>query len=156
MRRKHISMWIGLLFLTVALGAASRVRGQESTPNRDHQQPTTRQFTARDIGRSYGFTCTGSSAGQPFAQVGQVSCDGIKTCKATGIVNVNGDKVVSSLVGDYSVDPDGLGFITYDVRIGDAFVGKLPIQFVLLRDGREIRGLPLIPGNAVICDLREQ
>ena len=92
----------------------------------------------------------------PFAQLGNVSCDGIDTCKATGFTNLDGVKGISTLVGKYTVASDGLGFITYDVSVGGAVVAQLPIEFVLINGGREIQGLPIVPGYSVLCDLKEQ
>ena len=156
MSKLHFAGRIGLLVLAIALSAGSNVLGQNESQERRSKQSGSPLFTARDIGRSYGFTCTGTASGAPVAQLGQVSCDGIDTCTATGFVNLNGIAGVSMLVGKYSVDNNGLGFITYDVSVGGVVVSQLPIEFVVLRGGKEIRGLPLLPGDSVLCELKEQ
>jgi hypothetical protein len=152
----HLPPRVGLVVLVMALGATLNVLGQEERSERGSKDSASPPFTAQDIRRSYGFTCTGTASGVAVAQLGQVSCDGIDTCTATGFVNLDGVAGVSTLVGKYTVDNNGLGFITYDVSVGGAVVGQLPIEFVLIRGGKEIRGLPLLPGYSVLCELKEQ
>ena len=110
----------------------------------------------RDLNRSYGFSCSGTASGAPFTQIGQVTCDGKDTCAGTGIVNAGGVAGVSTVVGHFTLDPNGIGFINYDVSVGGVVVGHLPIQFVVIDDGKEIRGLPLVPDYNVLCVLKEQ
>ena len=144
------------LLVAIALGTAPSMSGHGKNSDRDDKQPSSPQFSARDIRRTYGFTCSGTASGMPFAQLGTVSCDGIDTCRATGLTNQDGVKAISTLVGKYTVDGNGLGFITYDVSVGGVVVGQLPIEFVLINGGREIRGLPIVPGFSVVCELKEQ
>ena len=110
----------------------------------------------RDLNRSYGFSCSGTASGAPFTQIGQVTCDGRDTCAGTGIMNVGGVALVSTVVGHFTLDTNGIGFINYDVSMGGTFAYHLPIQFVVIDDGKEIRGLPIVPGYDVLCDLKEQ
>lgn len=117
------------------------------------------RFTARDVKRSYGYSCLGAVAGVPFAQVGQVSCDGKDTCTGTGTISQGpGAPVLTYVTGKYTVDPNGIGLVTYDVMPTPTgpVLFQLPIRFALIDGGREIRGFPLVPGYAVICDLKEQ
>jgi len=155
-RRPAARIGVLLLLSVVALSAVSSARGRDDKQRRGPEDSRMPQFTARDIRRSYGFVCTGTNSGAAFAQLGQVSCDGIDTCTATGFMNANGVAVESKLVGKYTLDSNGLGFVTYDVSVGGMSAGVLPIQFVVMRGGREIRGLPIVPGYSVLCDLREQ
>ncbi|HEX2799704.1 MAG TPA: hypothetical protein VHQ44_08530, partial [Thermoanaerobaculia bacterium] len=97
---------MGVLLLAATVGSAAAARADDGHSGQPH-------FTARDIKGSYGFTCSGTAFGAPFAQLGQVSCDGRDTCAGTGVVNVNGVRAFSSLVGTYTVKSNGLGFITY-------------------------------------------
>src|SRR5262249_15216425 len=145
-----------LLLSVVALSVAPSARGSDDKERGGPNASRMPQFTARDIRRSYGFVCTGTASGAPFAQLGQVSCDGIDTCTATGFMNLNGVAGESKLVGKYTLDSNGLGFVTYDVSVGGTVVGELPIKFVVMRGGREIRGLPIVPGYSVLCELKEQ
>jgi len=139
----------GVLLLAATVGSAAAARANDAHFPQPH-------FTARDINRAYGFTCSGTAFGAPFEQIGQVSCDGRETCAGTGVVNANGVAAFSSLVGTYTVDKNGLGFITYTVNDGVNAPYPLPIHFVIMDGGREIRGLPTVAGFAVLCDLKEQ
>ena len=125
------------------------------------------QITARDLNRSYGFTCLGQAplpgpvagAPVPFAQLGQVTCDGRDTCTGSGYVAQGpGEPVLTFVTGKYTVAPNGLGQVLYHVSFapGAPPVFDLPIRFVVMDDGREVRGLPTLPGFAVICELKEQ
>jgi hypothetical protein len=156
MPHAHITASVAVLAAAVALIAAPTVFGHDKNSNRDDKQPSPPHFSARDTRRTYGFTCSGTASGMPFAQLGVVSCDGIDTCKATGITNQHGKPDITTLVGKYTIDSDGLGFINYDVSVGGVVVGQLPIEFVLIDGGREVRGLPLVPGFSVLCELKEQ
>lgn len=133
---------ISLLFLSVLLAMATAAQAGDIKP--------------KDLKRSYGFSCSGTASGEPFAQIGQVACDGRDTCAGTGITNANGVAAVVTLVGHFTLGTNGIGFINYDVSVGGTVVAHLPIQFVVLDEGREIRGLPLVPDYAVICNLKEQ
>ena len=71
-------------------------------------------------------------------------------------MNFGGVAAVSTLVGHFTLNANGIGFITYDVDAGGGIHYPLPIQFVVVDGGREIRGLPIVPGYDVICTLKEQ
>ena len=95
----------------------------------------------------------------PFAQLGQVTCDGRDTCTGTGPLSQGAAApVFYYLTANYSVESNGIGLVTY--KVSETQNGKmlftLPIRFVLINDGRELRGFPLPAGFAVICDLKEQ
>lgn len=142
---------LGLVLLAAA-AAAPVARGQEKQSDSPH-------FTARNIRRSYGYSCLGAVNGVHFAQIGQVSCDGRDTCTGTGTVSTGpGEPLLTYVTGKYTVDPDGIGLVTYDVMPTPTgpVLFQLPIRFVLIDGGREIRGFPLVAGYAVICDLKEQ
>jgi hypothetical protein len=111
--------------------------------------------TSKDIDRSYGFTCSGTTATGPVTQIGQVSCESRNdTCSATFIQNVGGTEVTFPASGAFTLDKNtGLGFITYDVGPGLFF---LPVRFVVLENGKEIRGMPIVPDYNVLCELKAQ
>jgi hypothetical protein len=144
------------VLVVLALGMATSLSGADRNSDRDDSQPASPHFSARDIRRTYGFSCSGTAFGAPYAQLGIASCDGIDTCRATGFTNQDGVESVSTLVGKYTLDRDGLGFVTYDVSVGGVVVGQLPIQFVAINGGREIRGLAMVAGFSVLCELKEQ
>ena len=139
---------MGILALAATVGPAV-ARADDGHSGRPH-------FTARDINRSYGYSCLGVVWGVPFAQLGQVTCDGRDTCTGTATLsNGTAAPLFRFLTGKYSIAPNGIGSVTYDVTGGTEPV-QLPIQFVLINGGREIRGFPMLPGFAVICELKEQ
>ncbi|MEO8191794.1 MAG: hypothetical protein ABI682_15780 [Acidobacteriota bacterium] len=140
----------------VLLAAAAAVPAASGDEKHSDQR-----FTARDVRRSYGYSCLGAVNGVPFAQIGQVSCDGKDTCTGTGTISTGpgGPPLLTYVTGKYTVDPNGVGLVTYNISLtpgGPPFPDPLPIRFVLIDGGRELRGFPLVPGYAVICDLKEQ
>jgi hypothetical protein len=155
--RSQYRLWI--LLLTVTVGSAAAVRADDGHSGHPH-------FTARDINRSYGFSCSGTIVAParlpspeflgPFAQVGQVSCDGRNTCSGTSRASFNGIIVSASVTGPYTVNSNGTGTVTYTVAEFPPPDNVLPIFFVITHDGRGIKGLPTLPGYAVTCDLKEQ
>ncbi len=148
---------VGLVLLAAA-AAAQGVSAEERHSEGQH-------FTARDIKRSYGYSCSGTVAASPvlppsflgpFAQIGQVSCDGRDTCSGTSTVSFNGNIFAGTISGPYTVKPNGEGDVTYTVKIPGFPDSLLPIHFVIYLDGRGIKGLPVGAGNIVTCDLKEQ
>jgi hypothetical protein len=119
------------------------------------------RFSARDVKRSYGYSCLGAVNDVHFAQIGQVSCDGKDTCTGNGTISTGpgGPPLVTYVTGKYTVEPNGIGLVTYFISLspgGPTLPDPFPIRFVLIDGGRELRGFPLVPGYAVICDLKEQ
>jgi hypothetical protein len=111
-------------------------------------------ITPKDIDRSYGFTCSGTAAGAPVTQIGQVTCESKHdTCAATFIQNNGGVELTLTAAGSFTLNKNGLGFITYDVGPG---LFSLPIRFVVVENGREIHGMPIVPGYNVLCELKAQ
>jgi len=111
-------------------------------------------ITPKDLDRSYGFTCSGTAAGAPLTQIGQVTCESKhNTCDSTLILNNGGVEVALKAPGSFTLDKNGLGFITYDVGPG---LFSLPIRFVVVNNGREIHGMPIVPGYNVLCELKAQ
>jgi hypothetical protein len=110
----------------------------------------------KDLKRSYAAACLGTTATGPFAQIGQVDCDGKDTCVGTLVVNGgDGIALTANILGHFTLGSNGVGFILYQVSgLGPTF--PLPIQFVVQDGGREIRGMPLVAGYNVICELKEQ
>jgi hypothetical protein len=137
---------ISLLFLGALLAMVTSAQAGDS-------------IKPKDLKRSYGFSCSGTASSDPFipfTEIGQVNCDGRDTCAGTAIMNSPTGAFVTTVLGHFTLDPNGIGFITYDVSAGGHVLYQLPIQFVVLDGGREIRGLPIVPGFDVICNLKEQ
>ena len=131
---------IGILLIVTALVASAPLRAGS--------------ITDKDIDRSYGFTCSGTTP-DPLAQIGQVTCESKNdTCSGTFFINQGGVEVMLTASGPFTLDhATGVGFITYDVGPGLFF---LPIRFVVMENGKEIRGMPIVPGYNVICTLKAQ
>ena len=140
----------GLILLAVTIGSVTAVRAQEP------------QFRARDIKGSYGYSCSGVVVESdvlpvgPFAQVGQVSCDGVQTCEGTATGSFAGLILPVALTGTYTVNPNGTGSALYDLTVAGQPAGQLPIDFVITEKGRGIKGLPTTSGFAITCDLKTQ
>ena len=75
------------------------------------------RFKASSIKGDYGFTCTGTVNGNPFAGIGQVSCDGRSTCWGAGTLNPNGISLPWTFIGSYTLGADGRGQVTYDQTV---------------------------------------
>lgn len=140
------------LFLFVAAAAVPAAFAEDK-----HSEE--QRFTARDVKGSFGYSCLGAVNETPFAQLGQVSCDGRDTCTGNATVsNGAGAPLLTYVTGKYTVERNGIGLVTYDVMPTPTgpVLFQLPIRFVLMDGGREVRGFPLLPGYAVICELKEQ
>ena len=152
---------LGVLLLAVTVGSVATARAQEEA-GKSGDRLKAREFKARDIKRNYGFSCSGAVVSSevlppgPFAQVGQVFCDGIDTCTGTAMASFAGLVLPAELTGIYTVNPNGTGFVTYDLTVGGQPAGQLPISFVITNDGRGIKGLPTTSGFAITCDLQAQ
>jgi hypothetical protein len=111
-------------------------------------------ITPNDVDRAYGFTCSGTAAGAPFTQIGQVTCESKhSTCAATFFQNIGGVEITLKAAGPFTLDKNGVGFIIYDVGPGRF---SLPIRFVVVDNGREVHGMPIVPGYDVLCELKAQ
>jgi hypothetical protein len=147
---------MGVLLLAAMVGSAAAARADDGHFGHPH-------FTARDINRSYGYSCSGTIVAPapsaflgPFAQIGQVSCDGRDTCSGPFTVNFNGNIFSGTASGPYTVKGNGEGDVKYTVKVPGFADSLLPIHFVIVDDGRGIRGLPTTAGYIVTCDLKEQ
>jgi hypothetical protein len=154
--RRGLRLGVVLLAVTVGSMAAARADESEGKARQSHFRP-------RDIKGPYGFSCSGAVVASdvlpvgPAALVGQVSCDGVETCSGTSMASFNGIIFPPlELTGIYTVNPNGTGFITYDLTIGGEPAGQLPIQFVITEGGRGIKGLPVNDGFVFTCDLKTQ
>jgi hypothetical protein len=147
----------GAILLAITVGSVTGALAQEGEGKSGHPK-----FDAGDVKHAYGFSCSGTVIASdvlptgPFAQVGQVTCDGIDTCTGTALASFNGFIVAAEVNGTYTVNSDGTGSVTYDLTIGGEPAGQLPIYFVITDKGRGIKGLPTTPGFAVTCDLKVQ
>jgi hypothetical protein len=130
--------WLMLIACTLLVSAA------------EAQECTFRTTNAR-----YATTCQGfvsPAAGDPlapFSLLGTCKGDanGFFTC--TGTQSFDGTVVPAVDDGQSIVNPDCTGQITYNKGTS----GELDINFLILDDGRELRGMLQNAGSAVQCDL---
>jgi hypothetical protein len=114
------------------------------------------KFKAASIKGDYGAACTGTVYGNPFAAVGQVYCDGRSTCSGAGTINLNGVSLPWSYIGSYTLGADGRGQVTYDQTVAGGPAPQLHIDFVVMKNGDELRGMPTDSGYIVTCELARQ
>jgi hypothetical protein len=105
----------------------------------------------------YGYSCSGYVSGQPFAAFGVVTGDGKGHWNGYGTVSLNGTILPwthsTRILEPASVSPDCTGTVTYQVTMGGQPAPDAHFQFVIVDDGREIKGFPADPGYAATCQL---
>jgi len=103
----------------------------------------------------YGTTCQGFVSTTPGAPLAPFSLLGTCTGDANGFFNCSGTQSFDGIVvpavdaGQSIVNPDCTGQVTYN----KGTPGELDINFLILDDGRELRGMLQNAGTAVQCDL---
>ena len=103
----------------------------------------------------YGTTCQGfvatapDSPLTPFTLLGTCTGDANGFFKCTGTQSFNGTVVPAIDEGQSVVNSDCTGQITYN----KGTTSELDINFLILQDGRELRGMLQNAGTAVQCDL---
>jgi hypothetical protein len=101
----------------------------------------------------YGTTCQGfvSTGGPlaPFSLLGTCTGDANGFFKCNGTQSFDGTVVPAVDEGQSIVNPDCTGQITYNKGTPQ----ELDINFLILQDGRELRGMLQNAGTAVQCDL---
>lgn len=105
----------------------------------------------------YGYSCTGYVAGQPFAAYGVVAGDGKGQWNGKGTVSLNGTILPwthnTRPTEPASVNSDCTGKVTYEVTMGGQSAPDAHFDFVIVDDGREVKGFPADPGYAATCQL---
>jgi hypothetical protein len=103
----------------------------------------------------YGTTCQGFVSTAPGSPLAPFSLLGTCTGDANGFFKCNGTQSFDGTVvpavdeGQSIVNPDCTGQITYNKGTSQ----ELDINFLILQDGRELRGMLQNAGTAVQCDL---
>jgi hypothetical protein len=106
-----------------------------------------RSFSARSIKGSYGFSTNGFGmvlppsvpAPIPAADLGRIVFDGDGGCSISLTANFNGQMTTAqSATCTYTVNADGTGTNSATFP-GTPLVGPIPLVFVIVDDGREIR-----------------
>ena len=105
----------------------------------------------------YGYSCTGYVGGQPFAAYGVVASDGKGQWNGKGTVSLNGT-ILPWTHNTRPTEPalvnlDCTGKVTYEVTMGGQSAPDAHFDFVIVDDGREVKGFPADPGYAATCQL---
>lgn len=106
---------------------------------------------------TYGYSCAGAVGGLPFAAYGVVTADGRGQYLGHGKFNLNGEVHAwthnTRKFEPSSVNPDCTGTVTYKVTVDGYDAPDAHFDFVIVDNGREIKGFPTDPGYAATCQL---
>jgi len=113
---------------------------------------------------AYGYSCSGVApnpfnnfAVEPFSAYGYVFGDGRGQWHGYGKVSFNGNVAPwthnTRLNEPAVVKPDCTGSVTYAVTVGSQTVPDAHFEYVIVDNGREVKGFPIDPGYAVSCQL---
>ena len=103
----------------------------------------------------YGATCQGSVSPSPGAPLVPFALLGTCVGNATGFFTCSGTQSFGGVVvpapaeGQSTVNSDCTGQITYN----KGTPAELDFNFLILQEGKELRGMLQNPGTAVQCDL---
>ena len=109
---------------------------------------------------TYAFVCSGfispaSDAPQvPFSALGTAKANFSGVFTGTAKASVGGTIVNWSVVGTQNLNSDCTGTITYDQKFDGKPAGQINIDYHVLDNGNEIRGMPVDPGTNISCNLR--
>ena len=107
---------------------------------------------------AYGYSCSGAFQGLPFAAYGYVFGDGRGQWHGYGKVSLNGNPILpwthNTRANDpATVNPDCTGSVTYEVTVGGQSAPDAHFDYVIVDNGREVKGFPVDAGYAVSCQL---
>ena len=109
---------------------------------------------------TYAFVCSGfispapGAPQVPFSALGTASANFAGVFTGTAKASVGGTIVNWSVVGTQNLSSDCTGTITYDQKFDGKPAGQININYHVLDNGNEIRGIPVDPGTNIICKLR--
>jgi hypothetical protein len=141
---KRQMRWLGFGAIAVVTTLGSLALAEQG--DEDHRGGGRRDFSNWSIKGHWGYN---SSFGQllpptvpeplPFVGMGRIYFDGRGGCEVSALGNLNGQTIPSTSSScTYSVNPDGTG--TSDaVFPGTPISGPIPVAFVIVDGGREIR-----------------
>lgn len=120
-------------------------------------QPPQNSCSNRSTKGAYGYSCSGFVGGQPFAAYGIVTGDGKGQWNGYGSVSLNGTILPwthnTRQTEPSTVNADCTGNVTYQVTVGGQPAPDAHFQFVIVDDGREVKGFAADPGYAANCQL---
>jgi hypothetical protein len=123
-----------------------------------------RSCNIRSAMGAYGYSCTGVAPNpldnfqvEPFAAYGYVFGDGTGQWNGYGKVSFNGTVLPwthnSRPNAPGTVNPDCTGAVTYEVTVAGQPVPDSHFEYVIVNNGREVKGFPVDQGYAVSCQL---
>ena len=120
-------------------------------------QPPGPACNERSAKGAYGYSCSGAYQGQPFAAYGYVYGDSRGQWHGYGKVSLNGTILPwthdTKANDPATVNPDCTGSVTYEITIAGQPAPDAHFEFVIVDNGREVKGFPVDPGYAVSCQL---
>ncbi len=120
-------------------------------------QSPNKSCNLRSAEGAYGYSCSGSYGGQPFAAYGYVFSDGQGQWHGYGKVSLNGTILPwthNTRPNDpATVNPDCTGAVTYEVTIAGQPAPDAHFEYVIVDNGHEVKGFPVDAGYAVSCQL---
>ncbi len=108
----------------------------------------------------YGFICSGFISPAPNAPQVPFSALGTVTSNAAGVftggakASLGGTIIDWSVTGTAKLNSDCTGTITYDQKFNGNSAPPININYQVLDNGKEIRGMPVDAGTTIICNLR--
>jgi hypothetical protein len=136
-----------ITLLLVTLSLATVALGQAPGPS----------CNLRSAMGPYGYSCSGAYMGQPFAAYGYVLSDGKGQWHGYGKVSLNGTILPwthNTRANDpATVNPDCTGSVTYEVTIAGQPAPDAHFEYVIVDNGREVKGFPIDNGYALTCQL---
>jgi len=106
---------------------------------------------------AYGYSCSGAYQGQPFAAYGYVYGDGRGQWHGYGKVSLNGTILPwthdTRASDPATVNPDCTGSVTYQITVAGQSAPDAHFEYVIVDNGREVKGFPVDQGYAVSCQL---
>jgi hypothetical protein len=114
---------------------------------------------AHTVRGNWGVTCTGNvtpSQNAPLTPVRILgTCvagfDGVFTCEAT--MSLGGVILVQSMTGKALVSENCTGTIRYTQTLNGGPAPDMNIRFLVIDNGKTIKGLPVDPGSNLACTL---
>jgi hypothetical protein len=109
---------------------------------------------------TYAFVCSGFISPAPNAPQVPLSALGSASATFGGVftgtakASIGGVMVTWSVAGTQNLNSDCTGTITYDQKFDGKPAGQININYHVLDNGNEIRGMPVDAGTNIVCNLR--
>ena len=118
-------------------------------------QAPSRGCSLRTVAGAYGYQCSGTSNGMPFAANGYIYDDVNGVWRSHGTLSLNG--TVMPWTADVrpndpvKINPDCTGSASFKVTINGQPAPDAHFDFIVMENGRNLRGIETDPGTTVTC-----